>query len=113
ELVASQKVFGRHADGITSQPHSGCPRWGKACFASGPVADAWRGWGSRTETGDEESHPRALSERVAHQPRFSRRPPHYEGPMPHGARLRAVRLPLPPWCPPALGDALPLVYLLS
>lgn len=28
ELVASLKVFGRHADGITSQPHSGCPRWG-------------------------------------------------------------------------------------
>src|SRR2546429_7105941 len=27
ELVVGQEVFGRHADGITSQPHSGYPRW--------------------------------------------------------------------------------------
>jgi hypothetical protein len=27
ELVAGQEVFGRHADGVTSQPYSGYPRW--------------------------------------------------------------------------------------
>ena len=27
ELVGGQEVFGRHADGITVQPHSGYPRW--------------------------------------------------------------------------------------
>ncbi len=28
KLVVGQEVFGRHADGITSQPHFGYPRWG-------------------------------------------------------------------------------------
>ena len=27
ELVAGQEVFGRYADGVTSQPYSGYPRW--------------------------------------------------------------------------------------
>jgi hypothetical protein len=27
ELVGGQEVFGRQADGVTSQPHAGDPRW--------------------------------------------------------------------------------------